>query len=771
MKKIVFLLPFFVFTTVLAQERKIEKKVYNNFKDGKIDLAYSELTDMREKYEKYSFYHYWKAIIFMEKLAELKKIQGSILTYEATDNIAYAKSSLNEATKLLSEDQLDVEKEEFDILFPGCSVVLNANDKKYTNYMNQLKQDFDKKKEYLNELSYNLSLMYLINEYSQPGKTSEAYTKFLKEIKTRVKVNASKNLLLGEIDETTFMNIADIRNNQKLIDLKKENSDKYWVAYLRNNKDREYLSIVPDLEKMINEYYFNTLQTSLLNNKYNYVFLKATKGTLDKDKSVLNSNLQSYATSKYGDVTFSSEFVKERNANYDKLISMVATKMKEFEDRKAAFENATYTENFFENFEIKANGWYESEDQNALTKISNGKFIFENKYDGGYINLAGKRIAAKNEGFSMSIQTTWVSGIDNKSFDMMWGANGFNSYYSFGISSNGSYIYANQMDGNYTTVIPWTNSEYINRNSTNVISVKRNGNNLELYINYFKVNETPYGEFFGDQLGMIVNGKQRIEYDDLKIGISPYVEPVVEIIEDEDQFLEEYVYEDENLENNDIVYQDGYGPGVKDIDGNKYKTVFIGSQEWMAENLRVSKFNDGTPISNITADDKWQFTENPAWCYFENKVANNLIFGKLYNGYVIDHRVGKNVCPNGWHVPLVDEWDLLFEYLNNNKAEGAFEALRATGNKYWKREDGVKSTNSSLFSALPTYGRYNEGYFFSSDNSIIGRDAYWWTSERTQFNWDYLPSGTYYKLSTRNETLSPDLGPVWEGLPIRCVKD
>ena len=96
-----------------------------------------------------------------------------------------------------------------------------------------------------------------------------------------------------------------------------------------------------------------------------------------------------------------------------------------------------------------------------------------------------------------------------------------------------------------------------------------------------------------------------------------------------------------------------YGAGVTDIDGNKYKTVIIGSQEWMGENLKVSKYNDGVVIPNINGDSNWKSLTIGVWCNLNNNDSLGKIYGKLYNWYSVKTN---KLCPNGWHIPSNDEW-------------------------------------------------------------------------------------------------------------------
>ena len=121
------------------------------------------------------------------------------------------------------------------------------------------------------------------------------------------------------------------------------------------------------------------------------------------------------------------------------------------------------------------------------------------------------------------------------------------------------------------------------------------------------------------------------------------------------------------------------GSGVMDIDGNQYPTLLYGNgQEWMGENLRTTKYTDGTPITYITTDADWMsqsvpmYQVTPAFCWYENDTLNKPIYGGLYSWYVTDpgSNGGKTVCPTGWHVPHSTEWNNLIDYLcgHNQKA-------------------------------------------------------------------------------------------------------
>ena len=205
----------------------------------------------------------------------------------------------------------------------------------------------------------------------------------------------------------------------------------------------------------------------------------------------------------------------------------------------------------------------------------------------------------------------------------------------------------------------------------------------------------------------------------------------------------------------------GYGENVTDIDGNTYKTVIIGTQHWMAENLNTSKFSDGTPIPNIVDNNEWIQLTTPAWCHYGNDPSYSEVYGKLYNGFVVSSRSngGKNVCPTGWHVSTDAEWLTLVEYLGGSSIAG--DKLKEAGDAHWNVPN-TDASNSSLFTALPGGGRSIENGAFVSVVSYGG----WYTSTE-------MTSTTIWSRALYNNEYRIDRGPIVKtpGLSIRCVKD
>ena len=103
---------------------------------------------------------------------------------------------------------------------------------------------------------------------------------------------------------------------------------------------------------------------------------------------------------------------------------------------------------------------------------------------------------------------------------------------------------------------------------------------------------------------------------------------------------------------------------MTDKDGNTYKTIKIGKQKWMAENLNVSSYRNGDPIPQVQDKDEWAKLTTGAWCYYENDVENGKIYGKLYNWYAVNEPRG--LAPEGWHISNDDEWGILIDRLGGD---------------------------------------------------------------------------------------------------------
>ena len=214
------------------------------------------------------------------------------------------------------------------------------------------------------------------------------------------------------------------------------------------------------------------------------------------------------------------------------------------------------------------------------------------------------------------------------------------------------------------------------------------------------------------------------------------------------------------LTRNIITPTSGYGTNITDVDGNTYKTVYIGTQQWMGENLKTSKYSDGTTIPNITDNTQWQNNTTGAWAYYNNDAANNPKYGKLYNWYAVSKTTNgnKNVCPTGWHVPTDAEWTVLTDYLGGNSIAGG--KMKEVGTTNWNSPN-TSATNTSLFTGLP--GGYRD---LIGDYSNVGSLGLWWSStgyntyDAWSRNLDY-----YHGVAYRS-----DYGKDY-GFSVRCLRD
>ncbi|MDD2279740.1 MAG: fibrobacter succinogenes major paralogous domain-containing protein [Bacteroidales bacterium] len=192
---------------------------------------------------------------------------------------------------------------------------------------------------------------------------------------------------------------------------------------------------------------------------------------------------------------------------------------------------------------------------------------------------------------------------------------------------------------------------------------------------------------------------------------------------------------------------------VIDADGNVYKTVTIGNQTWMAENLKTTKYNDG---SGIPLDEVWNIPANPAYCWYDNDQATNgKTYGALYNFSAVNT---KKLCPTGWHVPTNAEWTELINFLEGEDVAGG--KLKETGTAHWTSPN-VGATDEFGFTALPGGSRRWSGV--AANIKVHGN---WWTSS-------VLESGTPFYLNLNHETsvIKKYVGSVENGFSIRCIKE
>lgn len=192
-----------------------------------------------------------------------------------------------------------------------------------------------------------------------------------------------------------------------------------------------------------------------------------------------------------------------------------------------------------------------------------------------------------------------------------------------------------------------------------------------------------------------------------------------------------------------------------DIDGNVYHTVIIGSQEWMVENLKTTKYRDGTPITFVNDSTTWSMLTTEAYCNYNNDTNNAITYGRLYNWYAVND--SRNIAPIGWHVASNAEWLTLINYLGGESVAGG--KLKETGIIHWINPN-VGATNSVGFKALPG------GYCYLGGYENIGYCGYWWSSTEESVRDAYCRILNYSNPNAYSYELSKDLGH-----SVRCIKD
>ena len=216
---------------------------------------------------------------------------------------------------------------------------------------------------------------------------------------------------------------------------------------------------------------------------------------------------------------------------------------------------------------------------------------------------------------------------------------------------------------------------------------------------------------------------------------------------------------------------------VTDIDGNVYHAIRVGNQVWSVENLRTTKYNDGSNIPIETDNTAWVALSTPGYCWYNNDVTNKTKYGALYNWYVVSPTNSKKIAPAGWHVPTDAEWTILEKYLVLNGYNWDGTTDTAIYNKIAKslaaKTDWITNTNSGVigndltknnssgFSALPGGFRGNYGTF-----TDIGDLGCWWSAAECDASsaWNRFLYCGYANLLRGNGTGSC-------GFSVRLVRD
>jgi len=203
---------------------------------------------------------------------------------------------------------------------------------------------------------------------------------------------------------------------------------------------------------------------------------------------------------------------------------------------------------------------------------------------------------------------------------------------------------------------------------------------------------------------------------------------------------------------------------LSDVDGNVYNTSSIGTQVWMTENLKTSKFSNGDLIPTTKLDVQNENSPVYQWAYLDAD-SNAVVYGKLYTwAAVVDNR---NVCPTGWHVPNDTEWTVLSDFSGGLDIAGG--KLKETGTSHWKSPN-TDATNVTDFSALPG------GYRAGTDFFFLGNTGGWWSTDEIfipGIDWtqpDRLEGSDWYLINTSANLRAGTFNKSY-GVSVRCIKD
>jgi uncharacterized protein (TIGR02145 family) len=234
---------------------------------------------------------------------------------------------------------------------------------------------------------------------------------------------------------------------------------------------------------------------------------------------------------------------------------------------------------------------------------------------------------------------------------------------------------------------------------------------------------------------------------------------------------------------------------VTDIEGNEYNAVTIGTQIWMKENLKTTRYNDGTSIPNVTENAAWADLTSAAYCWYNNDESTyKALCGALYNWHAVNEASngGKNLCPTGWHLPSQAEWTILTDYLINNGYgyEGSESVIGKSlaSTSGWvamtdidgdgkldgrgSASDDQGSNNSSGFAGYP--GGSRSGKVFSSENDgtfySIGYCGIWWSVMEYEYGGSFILANRQIVANGGDVINGPNQYDHF-GFSVRCLKD
>jgi uncharacterized protein (TIGR02145 family) len=202
---------------------------------------------------------------------------------------------------------------------------------------------------------------------------------------------------------------------------------------------------------------------------------------------------------------------------------------------------------------------------------------------------------------------------------------------------------------------------------------------------------------------------------------------------------------------------------ITDIDGNVYKTIQIGTQVWMAENLKTTKYNNGTPIPNVINNTEWRNLTTPGYSWYNNDAQTfKTTYGALYNWYTVTDN--RNLCPASYHIPTDADWTTLQTYIGGGRFTSG--KLKEAGTAHWPSPN-VIGTNETGFTALPGGYRFSDVYTNTDVSFIeVGNSGLWWSTSDFGYG-----EAIYWSMTQGDFDFWPNTSFKSDGLSVRCVKD
>jgi uncharacterized protein (TIGR02145 family) len=254
-------------------------------------------------------------------------------------------------------------------------------------------------------------------------------------------------------------------------------------------------------------------------------------------------------------------------------------------------------------------------------------------------------------------------------------------------------------------------------------------------------------------------------------GIASFISNITGLLPNTTYYVRAYATNDAGTGYGEQVVLKTFTGKVTDVEGNVYYTVTVNNRVWMAENLKTTKYADGSPIALLESQSSWYASTDTAmaYCWYNNDINNKSTYGALYNwrgamkgnpGIIINPADRQGACPDGWHVPDITEWTELINNLGGDSIAGG--KLKETGTKHWKNLN-TGATNQSSFTGLPGGYRSKNGIFES-----LGNSGYWWSSSE-----DPDASGMASVRGVWGSVKHSNLGYSSKGdaVAIRCIKN